>query len=403
MSDSHLYPRIYLAIDNCFASKRWTAPSDWAAKVREVGLTRVEASADTECDALYTTREYRRDWIRAVRDAEPETGVRVVNMYSGHGTYATLGLAHTDERIRERMHHDWLDTMAGVAADLGAGLGFFCHAFDEQVLQDPRAFKIATDDLYDRLGQLARRCSGLGIRYSGVEQMYTPHQIPWTVAGALELMREVLSRGGSPFYITLDVGHACGQRRFQMPDQAAIRGALVRYRAHRESAGLWLGPQSAYSLFAQALEDDRTHSDAWIARIVEEMDRHLYLFASYEDGDPYHWLERLACYSPIIHLQQTPGDSSPHLPFTREHNEVGVIERSKVLRAIARSYERDMAEGLPQRCDKLYLTIEVFPHLVEYPVDIIRKLQETVAYWREVIPEDGLALDTLVARLDPEA
>ena len=396
-----MYPRICLAIDNCFASKRWTAPIDWATKVREIGLTYIEASADTECDALYTTAGYRRDWVEAVRKAQSRTGVRVANMYSGHGTYATLGLAHTDERIRERMQHDWLDTMAAVTAELGAGLGFFCHAFDERVLQDPEAYDSAKDDLYDRLGQVAQLCADLGIRYTGVEQMYTPHQIPWTMAGAEDLMREVHARSGSLFYTTLDVGHACGQRRFQRLDQAALRQALAKFRTQGAREGLWLGPESAYGIFSQAVADGHVHADAWIERIEGEMSCYPYLFASYEDGDPYGWLERLACYSPIIHLQQTPGDSSPHLPFTAGHNDHGIIERTRVLEAIARSYEREARAGLPPRCETLYLTIEVFPHLVQYPVDIIRQLQETVAYWREAVPEDGLTLDTLLARPGP--
>jgi len=31
------YPRIYLAIDNCFASKRWTTPAEWMDIAKEAG------------------------------------------------------------------------------------------------------------------------------------------------------------------------------------------------------------------------------------------------------------------------------------------------------------------------------------------------------------------------------
>ena len=60
-------PKIYLAIDNCFASKRWTQPREWMRVIRELGLTGVEASADAECDPLYMGAEFTRDWIEDVK------------------------------------------------------------------------------------------------------------------------------------------------------------------------------------------------------------------------------------------------------------------------------------------------------------------------------------------------
>ena len=139
-------PRIHLAIDNCFASKRWTDPLDWARIVQQLGLRCVEASADNECDPLYADPGYLRDWLGEVQSACKETGVRVVNLYSGHGTYTTLGLAHPDRRNQERILNQWLKVMIANAAQLGAGLGFFCHAFNERILQDPLAYAKAEED-----------------------------------------------------------------------------------------------------------------------------------------------------------------------------------------------------------------------------------------------------------------
>ena len=64
------------------------------------GIACVEASADTECDPLYMDSGYLADWVEAVKAASLQQGGRVVNLYSGHGSYATLGLAHTDARVR---------------------------------------------------------------------------------------------------------------------------------------------------------------------------------------------------------------------------------------------------------------------------------------------------------------
>ncbi|MBL8120181.1 MAG: hypothetical protein JNJ78_21800, partial [Anaerolineae bacterium] len=96
-----MFPRIYLALDNCFASKRWTQPHEWMQIAREAGVFAIEASADNECDPLYNTPETLNDWLKAVESATEQSGVRVVNLYSGHGTYATLGLAHHDVRVRD--------------------------------------------------------------------------------------------------------------------------------------------------------------------------------------------------------------------------------------------------------------------------------------------------------------
>ena len=389
-------PRIYLAIDNCFASKRWTRPAEWAAVVRDLGLTCVEASADNECDALYSTAAYRDQWADQVRDAYQRTGVRVVNLYSGHGTYATLGLGHTDRGVRDHMLNDWAKVMVETAGRLDAGLGFFCHAFDLATLEDPAAYESAERDLYDRLAEVAAHAARCGARTVGVEQMYTPHQIPWTLDGADTLMREVLARSGQPFYLTIDTGHQIGQRRFLRPQRSDLIDAVRRTQGRRVPDGLWLGSRRAYDLFREAAAAPTGDHDALLARVEAEMDRCPYLFASYEDGDPYAWLERFACYSPIIHLQQTDGTSSSHWPFTEAYNRAGVIHGDRLLGAIATAYARDVDPGLPPRCEDLYLTIEVFSGTADLPVDIISRLEDTVAYWRRYVPSDGLTLDALL-------
>src|ERR1039458_5315347 len=148
-------PRIHLAIDNCFASKRWTRPADWAGIVKEWGIRNVEASADNECDPLYADLEYLEDWLRDVQAACKQRGVSVANLYSGHGTYATLGLASPDRRNQKRLQHQWLEVMIRNAAQLGAGLGFYCHAFNGDILQDRTAYAAAENGLYGRLAELA--------------------------------------------------------------------------------------------------------------------------------------------------------------------------------------------------------------------------------------------------------
>jgi len=388
-------PKIYLAVDNCFASKRWTEPSEWADIVRSIGLHWVEASADTECDPLYMGPDYIKRWADKVINAGEKTGVRVANIYSGHGTYATLGLAHTDPEVRSRFLHDWLEPMAVIAAYIGSGLGFFCHAFSDSVLQSPERYAEFKDRLFDDLASLSAFCEKCGCNSAGVEQMYSPHQIPWTVDGAKELLREVNSRSGSPFYITVDVGHQSGQRRFLRPNREYVREMLMRKFAGDRVPELWLGPQKSFDIFDCASDADPETVD----RILREAEGHDYMFAEHSDGDTYRWLSELASASPIIHLQQTDGVSSSHLPFTEECNTRGIIEGGKLLRSIAESYSKPDEPNLPPKPDKVFLTLEMFTGTAAINRAQLQKMADSVLYWRRFIPEDGMNLSELTAAL----
>ena len=128
----------------------------------------------------------------------------------------------------------------------------------------------------------------------------------------------------------------------------------------------------------------------------EEMDRYPYLFASFEDGDPYRWLRRFACYSPIIHLQQTDGRSSSHSPFSEENNRQGIVRAEEVLQAMAGSYNRHPDPDMPPRCEEIYLTLEIFSETADLPAEIIERLADSAAYWRRYIPKDGMHLEELL-------
>ncbi|MBQ7161286.1 MAG: sugar phosphate isomerase/epimerase [Clostridia bacterium] len=384
-------PKIYLAVDNCFASKRWTEPAEWMDVIKSLGLYYVEASADTECDPLYMGEDYMKRWEDKIASASEKTGVRVANLYSGHGTYATLGLAHTDPEVRSRFLNEWLKPMAKTASAIGAGLGFFCHAFSDSVLQDPERYAEFKNNLYRDLAELAAYARDAGCTPIGVEQMYSPHQIPWTVNGAAELIHEVSEKAGAPFYITVDVGHQSGQRRFVRPSREDIASALIRKLGGDKCPSLWLGQQKAFDIFDCASDADDYTVDA----IVRSTDGYDYMFADYDDGDTYRWLSELGCYSPIVHLQQTDGVSSAHLPFTAECNAKGIIAGEKVLSSISKAYSLPDDPGMPAKPDKIFLTLEMFTGTSAINRTQLQKMAETVEYWREFIPEDSKRLSEL--------
>ncbi len=390
-------PKIYLAVDNCFASKRWTSPREWMDVIASLGLYYVEASADTECDPLYMGAGYMKRWNEDVISASKETGVKVANLYSGHGTYATLGLAHTDPGVRQRFLVDWLEPMCEAAASVGAGLGFFCHAFSDSILQSPERYAEFRENLFNSLAELAKYAKACGCQPVGVEQMYSPHQIPWTVEGASDLIRKVVERSGdSPFYITVDVGHQSGQRKFTRPSRETLAELIEKKLAGDPLPALWLGAKSTFEIFENATVPDEATLDA----LEADMDNYPYMFAEYDDGDTYTWLSELGCFSPIIHLQQTNGVSSSHLPFTKECNEKGIIRGDKVLRAIASAYSKPDEEGMPEKPKSVYLTLEMFTGTADINRAALMRMRESVEYWRRFIPKDGLRLSELIRRLD---
>lgn len=393
-------PQLYLAVDNCFASKRWTTPSEWARLIQRMGVQYVEASADTECDPLYMGEAYLRDWKTELQRACEHTGVRVANLYSGHGTYSTLGLAHTDSRVRHRMQRQWLEPMAELAGEIGAGIGFYCHAFPNEVLQNNALYQEYEQRLYNYLAEIATYAKQAKVRNPGVEQMYTPHQIPWTIEGAVKLLREVYALSLAPFYITLDTGHQSGQIKFVRPAADSIAEAANMARRGQRRASFWLGPQTAYRLFGEMLEHDSSREASYIELIEQEMAEYPYLFAQDMDGDTYAWIEKLAVYSPIIHLQQTNGKSSSHQPFTDEFNRDGIVDGMKVLEAIDSSYRQPVEQGMPPRVRDIYLTLEIFSGTSEMNVDIVHKMERSVQYWRQFVPRDGMKLSEALALIE---
>lgn len=378
-----MYPKIYLAIDNCFAYKRWTQPEDWARVIAGLGLKYIEASADTDLDPLYMGLPYLKDWVRRVKEAEIKHNVKVCNLYSGHGTYTTPGITHTDERVREHMINDWFFPMINVAGELECGLGFFAHAFEHSILQDRHLYDKYVSILIDSLIRINRYAGETGCRRLGVEQMYTPHQYPWRIRDTEKLIRQVTQNSGRDFYFTEDVGHH--HTRFIRPDKNAVSGKKIK--------NVWLGTDYAFSLA------DKEGISAW-DKIASDMDSNPHLFSTEQDGDCYAWLEKLGCYSPIIHLQQTDGRASAHLPFTEEQNSKGKITGERLLRALKKSYDQIEEAGMPKRSGEVYLTLEIFSGTMSIMHDVLYDIKKSVEYWKEFIPEDGLRLDELINRLD---
>lgn len=392
-------PKLYFAIDNCFASKRWTEPDEWAEVIANLGIRYVEVSADTECDPLYMGEAYTASWREKTAEACAKHGLAVANLYSGHGTYSTLGLAHWDSRVRDRFRDQWIKKQMDTAKVFQAGMGFFAHAFDQRILQSPAAYQESYQELLHNLEEIAQYARTLEMPYVGVEQMYSPHQVPWTVEGAATLMRSIYAVRGNPFYITIDVGHMSGQRNFTMPDKERLMQAIQNAAPGAGCPNIWLGAQKNREIFWKAVNGEMQAADA-VSQILKNCGETPYLFAEPCDGSPYHWLEQLGCYAPIVHLQQTDGKSSPHWPFDEAHNQKGIIHGYQVLKSLAKSYETPARSDMPPRCEKIVLTLEPFIGTGADPYIALEGIRRSVDYWRTYLPRDGMHLSELLQHLE---
>ncbi|MFH1708156.1 MAG: hypothetical protein ABIF71_09595 [Planctomycetota bacterium] len=331
---------------------------------------------------LFSTPAHLADWVATVRTDAERTGVRVVNCYLGYGTYATLGLAHHHAGVRHHLSHSWMMAMMRTAGALNVGLGFFAHAFSEKVLRDKTLYDRSYRNLVDTIRRLAAAAPATGVKTFGVEQMYTPHQVPWTLGCTADFLRRTnAGNPGLPAYITLDTGHQSGQRKFLVPQAADLERMITAVRADKP-CDTYLGPREHYARFMDMVKKGTTAADL-AAAVATHARENPHLFARPEDGDTYAWLGRYAAYSPIIHLQQTDGTVSAHRNFIPALESWGIIKALAVLRAIAQSFEGPVPEGFPPRVTELYLTLEPFLGTAAHARRELEEIAQSVAYWRQ--------------------
>ena len=201
----------------------------------------------------------------------------------------------------------WFKPLVETAAALGAGFGFYAHAFSESILADPDRYAAHCGYLLDALTELNEYAEQLGCGPLCLEQMYSPNQVPWTISGTASLLREVTRRSGRPFYFTEDLGHH--HDRFLMPSREALREAF-----RDPETDIWLGSQEAYDRFDAARVAGEL-SDAACDEILDLMRRAPRYFESREDTDCYAWLRDLGCYRPSSICSRPKAAPPPTAPL----------------------------------------------------------------------------------------
>lgn len=384
------YPKVYLVLDNCFAIKRWVEPSEWMAVIKNIGFKYIEASFDNEMDMLYSPKEYCEKWFDDLEKEEARQGLKVVNFYTGYQTYRTSGLAHPNEVYVNNLIENWFKPAINHLSERNNGLGFSFHGIPEKDLSNAELFHNKENQVKKKLIEISEYAQKKGESQISIEAMYAPHQTPWTLKGAEKYLNyhENLN-------ISIDVGHMIGQRKYLFPDFETVEESLLNRVPTAELKDFVLPVQLDGEW--NKIIDNVLISKENVADFYKELKEYSYLFAdSLEDSDPYSWLTKFGGYSPIIHLQQTDGITASHKPFTEKTNKAGIIHPLKVLKALKQSYDNPNPNIKSRKSKNIYLTFEIFASNTDSSREIIDGLTETLKYWREFIPEDGVYLDEIL-------
>lgn len=385
-------PKIYLGIDNCFAIKRWVTPSEWGRVIREMGLRYVEGVADLEIEPLLTPQACHDEWIAQVNELKARDGVEVVMMYSNDSTYDTAGFTHPDPRIGAYYADAWFDEFLRISAAIGASVGYYVQGVPEEVLYDKARYDGAMAQSLACMQRVAQLAKHRGVGTLALEQMYTPHQPPFTIDAMRALMQTMYRTAETPLYLTEDVGHH--SPNYQKPTDETLRAAFARC-LEDGYIPIWLGSLRAQALFRADVCRGTLQAQT-VAEILRDAEENGHLFSTARDADCYEWLRELGAWSPVIHLQQTDGKHSSHEPFSPQSNESGIIHPVRLLRALADCYAKPADPTLPPRCAEIYLIQELYLSTKDIGYQGLYKLGWSTDYLRRFIPKDGMTLSALL-------
>jgi D-erythrulose 1-phosphate 3-epimerase len=198
--------RARLAINNCFAVKRWPRPDDWARIVRdELDLGIVELSLDLVEDI--SDAAAREQAAGQIRSALSRHELQAETVFTGLAAYSLNLLMHPDA-TRRAAAADWYRNAIDLAARVGArGVGGHVGAMSVPDWSDAVRRAERWAGLQQSLTELSAAARSAGLEYLLVENLAS-HREPSTIAGI-----ETLLAGGDaahvPVRLCLDVGHQC--------------------------------------------------------------------------------------------------------------------------------------------------------------------------------------------------
>jgi D-erythrulose 1-phosphate 3-epimerase len=195
--------KLTLAINNCFAVKRWPRADEWAEIIRgELGLSVVQHSLDLS--DLDDDPEAAAD---AIAGACQRRGLVIDSVFTGLVAYSANAMLAPQAEERERADADWA-RLIRFAARLGARSAGGHVGSLSRVDADNRGRRaLLWSELGGRLAELSRLARRSGLDALLVENMACDRE-PCRMSEVAELLSPGDSERAS-IALCLDVGHQC--------------------------------------------------------------------------------------------------------------------------------------------------------------------------------------------------
>ena len=195
-----------LAVNLCFAVKRYLEPDAWARFVREdLDLSTVQFTFDL-LDPWWPEPE-RGNLVEQTRKAADAYQIDIQSAYVGLAHYVPGGLLDPNPAAR-RIAVQWWQRACEVAAGLGAraiGGPLGTMSVADGADPDSRARRYA--DLLDAVTAVTEHARAAGMRQFLIEPTPIAREIPSTIGQAQQLMTDLNERAAVEVGLTLDVGH----------------------------------------------------------------------------------------------------------------------------------------------------------------------------------------------------
>ena len=302
--------QLKLGVDLSFAKKRWPEPEAWLDIVKNK-LGLKYVEFDTDfLDPLFISEPTRSAVAAETKSLADRYGISIHNYFTGTMTHSVNLVSHPDERMR-RDGVRWCEEAIKVAAKLGAkGIGGHFDTISSRDLADPARYRMLMANLLNSFHHLSTIAKQQGQEFILWEQLYTPSEVPYTIPQTKEFMERLNDGASVPIPLVIDMGHMCCQNFPHDPS----------------------------------------------------------------DEDPYEWLRQLGHLTKVVHLQQCNGTASCHWPFTKQYNEIGIVQPQRVLEAIHES-----------GATEVYLFFEIFFSLSQSDQQVLDEMVESVEYWRPYV------------------
>ena len=323
---------IRFGLNTCCYTRRWEEVDSWFDISKRTGYPILQFDSDALDPFFSGDIVYQTQVAKAIKEKSQSYGMEIKGYYTGMASYRFHGISHQDQSPREQMRQ-WIIRAMDLASQMGTDtVGGRFDAYSVETLADPLRYRQRLEcgvNLYRELAVIGKE---KGMKALELEQMSVPSLVPYQISQAQDYYSRLnCDNHGCKITITVDVGHAAGQKYGNVGEDLSYR----------------------------------------------------------------EWLKHFGAMSECIHIQQTRQGASDHSPFTRAANATGIVRIDEVLEAIRysdRNWQNEPWSEYVKPESNHVLIVEYIPSTTDPETEILDSLFETSEYLKRFIPSDGLVL-----------